>query len=452
MDELSDHVITQVALGCDNIVYAVTSTGSLYRVLDDNDEDMDRSVFNMLQSKQVRMVVANQKNAICVTTDEEVYAWSHASNDKLSSPKQVEKLDGAKVKLVACDCNGNGIICTDDCKVHIFDIPTGKLEKNNEKRIGQVLEGKDIIQIITGSKHTSALTSSGYVYTWGDHHGAEFEDKSSTSSVKAWTPRLSERLREYNVVQIGIFKGKTPMVFTVIDSTPSKGRAELDKRELLNNEQHSDIVFMVEDRPIYAKKDILVARSEYFRAMFSSNMRESREGEIEITCCSRATFVVLLEYLYTDVFILTDKSDLFEDDFDGVLELYVMADMYQMDGLTILCETALESHLCAGNVLNVLLQIEKTNISVCDRLKEVCLDLIDNKKWHDNLDLSESACAWKASVSKMSLLLEIERRYRHVVVKDQNNDHQREKEKLLEKVHNLDERCTLMQPYYDTFN
>ena len=104
---------------------------------------------------------------------------------------------------------------------------------------------------------------------------------------------------------------------------------------------------MVEGKPIYAKKDILVARSEYFRAMFSSNMRESRDGEIEITCCSRATFVVLLEYLYTDVLTLTDKSELFEDDCSALLELYVMADMYQMDGMMILCETALESHLCA---------------------------------------------------------------------------------------------------------
>jgi hypothetical protein len=70
------------------------------------------------------------------------------------------------------------------------------------------------------------------------------------------------------------------------------------------------------------------------------------------------------------------------------------------------------------NVLNVLLQIEKIDTAVCDPLKEICLDLIDKKKWHDKLDLSESACSWKESVSKMILLLEIEKRYHNLVVKD----------------------------------
>ena len=119
MDALSDHIITQVALGRGDTMYAITSTGSLYTLWkggqrsSSTEVQVNPSALDVLQSKQVRMVVANEDSAICVTTDEEVYAWSHASNDKLSSPKQVEKLDGAKVKLVACDCNGNGIICTD---------------------------------------------------------------------------------------------------------------------------------------------------------------------------------------------------------------------------------------------------------------------------------------------------------------------------------------------------
>jgi hypothetical protein len=410
VDALSDHVITQVAFGCDDIIYAVTSSGSLYTLWKRSRHSRtlevrtNPSALDGLRSKHVRMLVANLKNAICVTEDEDVYAWRHGPNHVISCPKRVEGLDGAKVKLVACDSHDNGIICTDDCKVHVHAFCFQREWKTYEKRIEQALEGKDIIQIETGSKQTSALTSSGYVYTWrGD---GRFKD----TSTRASTPCLSEKLRDYNVVQIGISKGYDPYHVAVIDPTPSASRAELDKRELLNNEQYSDIVFMVEGQPIHAKKDLLVVKSEYFRAMFSSNMRESREGEIKITCCSRATFVVLLEYLYTDVFSLTDKSDFFEDDCYALLELFVMADMYQMDGLMILCETELESHLCLGNALNVLLQIEKIG-TACDRLKEVCLDLIDSKQWYDELDLSESSYNWKASVSKMSLLLEIERRY-----------------------------------------
>ena len=51
---------------------------------------------------------------------------------------------------------------------------------------------------------------------------------------------------------------------------------------------------------MHSKEDILVARCGYFRAIFGSNMRESQEG---------VTFVLLLEYLYTDVLLLTREAD-----------------------------------------------------------------------------------------------------------------------------------------------
>ena len=47
-----------------------------------------------------------------------------------------------------------------------------------------------------------------------------------------------------------------------------------DLRGLLNNpDTFPDITFIVEDKPVYAHKSILCARSQHFRAMFTSGAR-----------------------------------------------------------------------------------------------------------------------------------------------------------------------------------
>ena len=55
---------------------------------------------------------------------------------------------------------------------------------------------------------------------------------------------------------------------------------------------------------MHAKAGILVARSEYFRAMFESNMRESIERMVKVPNSSRRLFFIILEYLHTDVYSL----------------------------------------------------------------------------------------------------------------------------------------------------
>ena len=46
-------------------------------------------------------------------------------------------------------------------------------------------------------------------------------------------------------------------------------------RKIINNSTFSDIVFLVENKPIYAHKAILSAQCEHFRAMFNNGMKES---------------------------------------------------------------------------------------------------------------------------------------------------------------------------------
>jgi hypothetical protein len=99
-------------------------------------------------------------------------------------------------------------------------------------------------------------------------------------------------------------------------------------RALVNDEEFSDVTFMIENGPIYAHRAILSQRSEHFAAMFRSGMRESSERVIPIPAISRQAFLLLLEYLYTD----SVKVEV-----EHAIELYTAADLYHLDRLRDMC-------------------------------------------------------------------------------------------------------------------
>lgn len=67
------------------------------------------------------------------------------------------------------------------------------------------------------------------------------------------------------------------------------------------NLNEGPVVFILDNgRRIKASKNILSARCEYFRVMFSSSMRESTEEEVHVSDMSEQALRILLNYLYTD--------------------------------------------------------------------------------------------------------------------------------------------------------
>jgi hypothetical protein len=129
-----------------------------------------------------------------------------------------------------------------------------------------------------------------------------------------------------------------------------------------NNKLHSDVVFKVENESLYANVDVLTQKSDYFAAMFRSNMRESIERVVEVPNCSKASFLLVLEYLHLDGFTVS---------IDDVVELWVLADMYQMEGLKYCCMGALERGLCEANVSQVSEDVEEMSCP-CEELKRIC--------------------------------------------------------------------------------
>lgn len=75
-------------------------------------------------------------------------------------------------------------------------------------------------------------------------------------------------------------------------------------------------MFQVEEKPVYALRGILVARSEFFRVMFGSTLQESTKASIEITDVKYTVFVQVMEFVYTDAI---DTSNMTFDDVCSLL-------------------------------------------------------------------------------------------------------------------------------------
>jgi hypothetical protein len=125
---------------------------------------------------------------------------------------------------------------------------------------------------------------------------------------------------------------------------------------------------MVENQPLYASIEVLTQKSDYFAAMFRSNMRESIERVVNVPNCSRAAFLHVLEYLYLDGFTVSSIDDVFE--------LWVLADMYQMEGLKYACMGGLERGLSAENVSEILQEVVDLSCP-CDELKKICYEYLE---------------------------------------------------------------------------
>ena len=100
--------------------------------------------------------------------------------------------------------------------------------------------------------------------------------------------------------------------------TPEQQILSENLNSLLVSKEHSDVTLIVGEKQFAAHKAILAARSPVFSAMFSSELKECREGRAEITDIDCEVFEHLLKYIYTgevppldqfgtEVFMAADK-------------------------------------------------------------------------------------------------------------------------------------------------
>lgn len=366
VEEFNNVFIVHVACGGSHTV-AIDSQGTIYTWGNNSQGQLgcslDTKALNApttperLREKKVVCVCAGGISTVCALEDGTMFKWGSGfrgrfleRGDSKFPPKPDHSMVGKKIKHIACE-DERYLICTEDGELYSFRFGDFEARPN---RIS-LLKGKTITQLACGRYHSMVSTIDGRLYSWGNGdegrlgHGSEITHTS---------PFLVERFIGHKVVQIASHGGHSVALVASKDSYAMRMKA------MVNDASCSDIVFLVNNERIHACKAVLMAHSEYFQAMFRSNMKESKNNQIDIQDCSKVVFLLLLEYIYTSTV---------QVDIDHAVELYVLSDMYQVLDLSQLCLDVLERGLNCENVLGLLVNAEDLR---CDILKDVCVKFV----------------------------------------------------------------------------
>lgn len=153
-------------------------------------------------------------------------------------------------------------------------------------------------------------------------------------------------------------------------------------RHFCNDEEFSDVTFLVQGRKIYGHKIILCIVSDIFRAMFTAGFRESesKDCEIEISDASYDSFLAVMEYIYTGQTPKMNQPGNNNDDNEATISRMVdilqLADRFFLDHLKQVCEKLLQKSI-NGDTVEYFLQVaQKTNSS---QLQIVCEHFLRNR-------------------------------------------------------------------------
>lgn len=142
-------------------------------------------------------------------------------------------------------------------------------------------------------------------------------------------------------------------------------------KHFFNDEEFSDVTFLVEGKHVYGHRIVLSLVSDCFRAMFTNGFRESTSSVIPIPFCSYEAFMTMMEYIYTGQQtpqIIIDRNNM-NDGIEKAVELLELADQFFLDHLKQVCERILQPAVCVDTIDYLLSVAEKTNAR---QLQSVC--------------------------------------------------------------------------------
>ncbi|XP_072524679.1 kelch-like protein 40a [Salminus brasiliensis] len=144
--------------------------------------------------------------------------------------------------------------------------------------------------------------------------------------------------------------------------------------ELLENDKFVDCVLKIKDREFPCHRLVLAASSPYFKAMFLSDMEESKKREVVLQDVEPSIMGMILRYIYTSDINLTEQN---------VQDIFTVANMYQIPSIFSVCMSYLEQKMVLSNCLAILrlgLLLEcprlaaKARDFVCDRFELIVRD------------------------------------------------------------------------------
>ncbi|KAM9439970.1 kelch-like protein 40a [Clarias gariepinus] len=114
--------------------------------------------------------------------------------------------------------------------------------------------------------------------------------------------------------------------------------------ELLENDKFVDCVLKIKDQDFPCHKLVLAASSPYFKAMFLSDMKESKKREVVLKDVEPDIMGMILKYIYTCDINLTEQN---------VQDIFMAANIYQIPSIFSVCVSYLEHKLVLSNCLAI---------------------------------------------------------------------------------------------------
>lgn len=114
--------------------------------------------------------------------------------------------------------------------------------------------------------------------------------------------------------------------------------------DLLENDKLVDCVLKIKDKEFPCHRLVLCACSSYFRAIFLSDLDESKKREIVLEDVEPGVMGLILKYLYTSKINVTEQN---------VQDIFAVANMYQIPSIFTVCVSFLQKRLSLSNCLAV---------------------------------------------------------------------------------------------------
>lgn len=135
------------------------------------------------------------------------------------------------------------------------------------------------------------------------------------------------------------------------------------------NDEHADVIFIVEGTKIPAHKNILSVRNSYFKSLFGGAFAEAKQAEIELKVPLTA-FKAILKYIYTGQMSLSAFECIHE-----IVEVYDLANQYGFEKL----KTNILDYLTANLKLeNCVAILNDAQSYVIGDLQNSCLIFMDS--------------------------------------------------------------------------
>jgi len=165
-----------------------------------------------------------------------------------------------------------------------------------------------------------------------------------------------------------------------------------DLGQLFRNNDFADVVITCGNKKFECHRNILTSRSPFFKAMFSSSVKEEKYGRVSVEMKNMDPQVLenLLQYIYTCEAANIDSL---------TKELFLAAEEYQIEKLKELCEVKLCSNIDADNCIELLVFGDKYKASI---LKTTALRFVGENM--SDIDVEECR---KMLISNPSLLFEL---------------------------------------------